>query len=261
MQVNFRKVFLSMFRMLTTHLYERASHLREQEQKNLSISQARKKELPRLKADETCLVIVDMQNDFVSSKGYFGRVIGQNLAPVQESVPRIANFLSYCREHNVPRVHVQVLHPDYTSALNWKGRIGDVDSSPKICIPGTWGAQIVPELKPQDGEPIITKRRYDAFLDTDLIVVLRTLRIKNVLLAGTKTNVCVETTARHSFCNDFTTVTLSDCVSTPDVGMQEASLWNLSTYFGHVATSEQVKRYLVFNDPSRELSAFEKLKI
>lgn len=225
------------------------------------MAQSRKKELPRLKAEESCFVIVDMQNDFVSSKGYFGSVIGQNLAPVQESVPRIADFLNYCRENDVPRVHVQVLHPDYTSALNWKGRIGELDTSPKICIPGTWGAQIVPELQPQKGEPIVTKRRYDAFLDTDLIVILRALHTKNVLLAGTKTNVCVETTARHSFCNDFTTVTLSDCVSTPDKGMQEVSLWNLGTYFGHVATSEQVKRNFVFNDSSGELATVQELKI
>lgn len=227
----------------------------------LTFTQTRKKELPRLNAEESCFVIVDMQNDFVSPKGYFGSVVNQNLTPVQESVPRIANFLNYCREYNVPRVHVQVLHPDYTSGLNWKGRIGELDHSPTICVPGTWGAQIVPELRPQEGEPIVTKRRYDAFLDTDLIVILRALRTKNVLLAGTKTNVCIETTARHSFCNDFTTVTLSDCVSTPDAGLQEASLWNLGTYFGYVATSDQVKRNLVFNDSFDSVTSVQKLRI
>ncbi|MHB8567934.1 MAG: cysteine hydrolase family protein [Nitrososphaerales archaeon] len=210
-----------------------------------------KKELPMLKAEETCFLIVDMQNDFVSPAGYFGKVAGQNLTPVIESVPKVASFLNYCREKDIPRVHVKVVHPDYTSSKNWKDRFGELDSSPKVCLPYTWGAEIIAELKPKPDEPVVTKRRYDGFLDTDLAVVLRAMRTRNLLVAGTKTNVCVETTVRHAFCNDFLTVTLSDCTSTPDPGMHEVSLWNLGTYFGYACTSEEAKKILVFRDEPR----------
>jgi len=225
------------------------------------VPQIGKKELPVLKAEETCFLIVDMQNDFVSPNGYFGKVAGQNMTPVLESVPRVANFLNYCRRENIPRVHVQVIHPDYSSASNWKTRIGDLDRSPKICLPGTWGAEIVPELRPTPDEPVVTKRRYDGFLDTDLVVVLRSLQIKNLLIAGTKTNVCVDTTARHAFCNDYLTVTLSDCTSTPDPGMQEVALWNLGTYFGHVCTSDEAKRKLVFSGDGKQRRATPEINV
>ena len=206
-----------------------------------------RKELPELKAEETCFLIVDMQNDFVSQDGYFGKVAGQDMRPVIDSVPRVASFLNFCRENSIPRVHVKVVHPDYTTAMNWKVRLGDADMNPKICLPNTWGEQIIPELAPAADEPVVTKRRYDGFLDTDLIVILRAFHTRNVLLAGTKTNVCVDTTARHSFCNDFLTVTISDCVSTPDPGMQTPALWNLESYFGYVKSSEQIKQKIILD--------------
>ena len=203
------------------------------------------KSLPSLNAYETCFLVVDMQNDFVKPEGYFGKK-GQNMKPVLDSVIRIAEFLEFCRDKGPSVIFLKTEHPRYTNADTWRIRLGDEDESPNICLPNSWGAEIIDELTPSSDEPVVVKRRYDGFLETDLPVILRTWRIQNLLIAGTKTNVCVDTTVRHAFMDDYLTVTLSDCVSTPDVGLQGVTLMNIANYFGFVKTSEEVRRSLVF---------------
>ncbi len=181
-----------------------------------------------------------MQNDFVQSAGFFGKVEGQNMKIVEAIVPAVSNFLSFARRSGMKRVFVKTLHFDYTNTNLWNTRLENEGRTPQLCVPGSWGAEIVDELKPIEGEPVVIKHRYDAFLDTDLSLILRTMKVKNILISGTKTNVCVDTTTRHGFMNGFLPVVLKDCVATPDAGMQETILWNLGQYFGYVAPTEEI---------------------
>lgn len=103
---------------------------------------------------------------------------------------------------------------------------------------------MIDELAPQSDEPVVTKHLYSALLDTDLLVILRSRGIRNLLVAGTQTNVCVDSTVRHAFMMNFVTVTVSDCVGTDEADLHEPTLENLKRYFGYVAHSEEVMRAL-----------------
>ena len=79
---------------------------------------------------------------------------------------------------------------------------------------GTWDVEIIDDLAPVEGDVIVDKNRYDAFLYTDMEVVLRALGVTSVLVTGCATNVCVESTARAADMRDFTVAVASDCTTT-----------------------------------------------
>jgi len=196
------------------------------------------KPLPTLRKEETALIIVDMQNDFVRPEGYLGR-LGKNMEPVLEIIPNIANVLEFCRAEGVARIFVKTIHAPHTNSEVWARRYGESEAPP-LCLPGSWGSEIIDELKPRSDEPVVVKHRYSAFLDTDLPLILRSREIKNLLVAGTATNVCIDSTVRHAFMLDFLTITLSDCVATADLELHKPTLKNLAAYFGYVATYREV---------------------
>lgn len=199
--------------------------------------------IPKLAANETCFLIIDMQNDFVKANGFLGRT-GQSIEPIEAMLPALTHFLAFARQTGMTRVFVKTLHDKYTNTRLWNSRFEKDGGAPSLCVPGTWGAEIVDELKPNADEAVVVKHRYDAFLDTDLSVILRAREIKYVLIAGTKTNVCIDTSARHAFMNDFVPFVLKDCVATSEAEMQEPTLLNLSTHFAYVVSSDEIMIFL-----------------
>lgn len=198
---------------------------------------------------ESALLIIDMQNDFCKPEGYIGRVKGRDMSAVMQIIPNIAKIIRFARDNNILTIFVNTIHSEHTDSDIWKKRLFNHEqaqrkelegTSPGLCAPGTFGAETVEELKPESGEPIVIKHRYSAFIGTDLDLILRSKGIGNVLVVGNATNVCVESTSRHAFMLDYSTVTVSDCVATSDKGVHETSLENLRNYFGYVATSEEV---------------------
>jgi ureidoacrylate peracid hydrolase len=200
------------------------------------------KRLPALWADKTALLVIDMQNDFCRPGGFFDKK-RENLQEISDIIPRIGDLLEVVRKTNMLRLFIKTVHADYTTSDVWASRLKD-EEFPELCLPNTWGSEIVTELKPKENEPVIIKHRHDAFIDTDLPLVLRSRKIRNLIITGCTTNVCVESTARHAFMFDYLTVTVRDCVATKDEGAHEPSLRNLENYFGYVATSDQVKKNL-----------------
>jgi ureidoacrylate peracid hydrolase len=198
--------------------------------------------LPALKKEESALLVVDMQNDFVKHGGFMEKN-GRDIDRVLSIVPPLAAFLAFCRKRDVRRIFVRTIHSRDTWSSNWISRFNG-RSDPPHCRPDTWGAQMIDELAPQSDEPVVTKHLYSALLDTDLLVILRSRGIRNLLVAGTQTNVCVDSTVRHAFMMNFVTVTVSDCVGTDEADLHEPTLENLKRYFGYVAHSEEVMRAL-----------------
>lgn len=197
------------------------------------------KSCPPLQANETALVIVDMQNDFVSEKGYVSSK-GHDLTTVRETVPVISDFIQTARKAGVKVIHVKTHHYRYTNSDTWVSRSTEKKADPVICLPGSWGAAIIDELKPLDGEPVVIKHRYDAFIDTDLHLILRSMGVRNLIICGTQTNLCVDTTARHAFLLDYPTVLLQDCVSTPETDLHGPTILNFGRHFGYVLNSKDL---------------------
>jgi len=187
----------------------------------------------------TALIVIDMQRDFVSDDGFLGNRT-HNMKPVQDTVEIIKNLISFCRHMGVMVIYTQTVHYPYTDSSTWIKRSSEKTRDPLICKPGTLGVQIIDELTPIDGEPIVFKHRYDAFLDTDLDLILRSNNISNLLVAGTQTNLCVDSTARHAFMLDYCTILVEDCISTPDTEFHNPIIRNFNANFGYVLHSSKI---------------------
>ncbi len=186
----------------------------------------------------TALLVVDVQNDFCASGGYFTK-LGHDVTAVQVMVPRLADFIEEARKVKLPVVFIQAIYDEYHLSSVWLEKKLGRPVSPHHCISGTWGADFY-LLQPKPGEPIVQKHRYSAFLDTNLDLVLRSMGIESVLMAGVATNVCVESTARDAFQRDYYVLFLDDCTATTSEELHQGTLANIRRYFGYVVTSASV---------------------
>lgn len=192
-----------------------------------------------LKPGKTALVIIDMQNDFVKDNGYLGKK-GQELGMVQDTIPEMSKLLDSCRKAGATVIYTKTEHHRYTNTENWVSRTPQKSLDPSLCIPGTWGAEIIDELKPLENEPVVPKHRYDAFLDTDFHLVLRAAGIENIVIVGTQTNLCVDSTARSAYMRDYVTIIAEDCVSTPETEFHQPFLDNFRKNFGYVMPAGEI---------------------
>jgi ureidoacrylate peracid hydrolase len=111
----------------------------------------------------------------------------------------------------------------------------------KLYIYGTWGADIIDDLKPQPGDVVVKKQKHDGFIGTNLDIILRTYEIKHVLFIGTATNICVESTLRHAFSLGYFPILISDATSPMGPPFaQEATISNVQSTFGWVTTTEKL---------------------
>jgi len=197
----------------------------------------------------TAVIVVDMQNAFVKRGGYFD-LAGYDLSGVQRIVEPCREVTVAAREAGARVVYLQMgfsqdlsdKGPD-DSPVNAKSKgLRFINSHPdlkdKFYFYGRWGAEIIPELSPGLGDIVVPKQRYDAFIGTNLDIVLRTHRVRNLVFVGTATNVCVESTIRHAFFLDYFPILVSDAVvqAGSDV-TQQATILNVKSHFGWVTTS------------------------
>jgi ureidoacrylate peracid hydrolase len=111
----------------------------------------------------------------------------------------------------------------------------------KLLTFGTWDFQIVKELAPQPADIVIVKSRYSGFHGTDLDSILRGLGIRNLLIAGIASNVCVESTIRDAFFLEYWPVMIEDAtMPAGSADIHRATVYNVKTFFGWVANSEDV---------------------
>ena len=131
--------------------------------------------------------------------------------------------------------------PAYHKELALRMRRSRPELAGKLLVDNTWDAAIVEALAPEPGERVIRKTRYDGFCRTELDTHLRAANIRYLLFTGVATNVCVESTARHAFFNEFWPILVEDAMnnSGPDFNRQ-ATLWNFEHTLGWVTRSEHV---------------------
>ncbi len=194
------------------------------------------------------LVTVDVQNDFCHENGFLGR-LGAPMGLIQAMVPRLDRLLESARERGVPILHIVSYHDEqYASPVvtEQKLRHGlpmELDGRPlrdaPYCLKGTWGADFY-GIRPRPGEEIVVKHRYSGFRSTNLDLLLRSAGIQTVILTGTATNVCVESTARDVYMHDYYLVFVSDGTATTSEGAHQATLANIDQFFGQVATADEI---------------------
>jgi ureidoacrylate peracid hydrolase len=143
--------------------------------------------------------------------------------------------------------------PVYVSETQ-RARLRRVGWDIPYCRQGTWGADFY-RVAPAANDIVVTKHRFDAFYGTDLEIVLRANKIRNLILAGVATNVCVESTLRSAFFRDFEIVLIEDCCAARNVRAHEATLDNVRQYFGIVASADEVERLWRESDARPRLTA------
>jgi ureidoacrylate peracid hydrolase len=185
---------------------------------------------------DAALIVVDMQNDFCHSEGGLAKN-GGNVEPAQAMVPALNRLIADARSAGVPVIFIRAAHSEWTtSEVGKEHRLG---RRFPICVEGTWGCDFF-GVQPFEGECIVTKHRYSAFINTDLDLILRAQGVKTLIMTGTATNVCVESTARDGFMMDYYIVFLDDCSATGDRAAHDATLSIISQAFGVVCNSTDV---------------------
>lgn len=166
----------------------------------------------------TAIVLIEFQNDFTSKGGVFHGAV----EPVMKETDMLANAVKVAAEAR--KKGALVMHAPITFAPGYNeitrhpyGILkGVVDNN--AFVKGTWGAEIVDELKPQEGDIVLEgKRGLDAFASTNIDFILRSKGIKTVVLGGFLTNCCVESTMRTAYEHGFDVITLADCVAATSV--------------------------------------------
>jgi len=170
-----------------------------------------------LNAPSAAFIIIDMQRDFLEPGG-FGAALGNDVSLLAGAIAPIAAVLAACRAAGMLVVHTREGHrPDLSDlhgAKHRRGRsptrIGDAGPMGRILVRGEAGHDIIPELAPRPGEPVIDKPGKGAFYATDLATILHRHGITQLILAGVTTEVCVHTTMREANDRGFECLILSD---------------------------------------------------
>jgi nicotinamidase-related amidase len=168
--------------------------------------------------DRTALIIIDMQRDFLEPGG-FGSALGNDVTRLQAAVGPCLKVLAAWRRGGQLVIHTREGHrPDLSDAPPLKVergdpalRIGAPGPMGRILIQGQPGHDIIPELYPIAGEPVIDKPGKGAFCRTDLEFMLRNRGIETLLVCGVTTEVCVNTTVREANDRGFRCIVLADC--------------------------------------------------
>ena len=164
------------------------------------------------------LLIIDMQRDFLEPGG-FGALLGNDVTRLRATIDPIAALLAAARAAGLLIVHTREGHrpdlSDLPAAKRARGRlatgIGDAGPMGRVLIRGERGHDIIPELQPLPGEPVIDKPGKGAFYATDLEPVLRTALVTQLLVCGVTTEVCVSTTVREANDRGYDCLVLEDC--------------------------------------------------
>jgi ureidoacrylate peracid hydrolase len=200
----------------------------------------------------TAVIVVDMQNAFVKEGGMFHRW-GIDILANQTVIEPIKQISSLARANGCKVIYIAHRYsPDLREggnpisvnqmrSVSLKYYRQFPDMKDKTIIRDTWGAAIIDELKPQDGDILVEKPRYSAFFSTNLDIILRTYNLKYLIFTGVATNTCVEHSIRDAYNLEYLPILVSDAtMNTGPPFVKEATFFNIKLNYGWLTSTEKV---------------------
>jgi nicotinamidase-related amidase len=198
----------------------------------------------------TAIVMIDMQRDFLEPGG-FGETLGNDVSLLAKAIKPAKALLTWARKLGMLIVHTREGHrPDMADAPPAKVergapsmRIGDPGAMGRILIRGEAGHDIIPELAPEAGEPVVDKPGKGAFYATDLQTILQNRGIENLIVGGVTTEVCVHTTVREANDRGYRCIVAADCCGSYFPEFHEMGLKMIKAQggiFGWVSDSKRI---------------------
>ena len=210
---------------------------------------------------KSAVVVVDMQNAF-ASKGGMLDIAGADISDAPRVVSSIKIILDAARQACVPVVYAQMGYKADLSnsggpnSPNWHKELAmhlmncRPELKGKLLTEGTWDFAIVEELKPEPGDLVVIKTRYSGFAGTTLDSQLRTRGIRYLFFVGIATNVCVESTLRDAYFQDYWPILIADsAMPAGPTSLHEATLFNVENFFGWTICTEEFVRAIKTTKP------------
>ena len=198
---------------------------------------------------KSTLIIIDMQRDFLEPNGYAANA-GMDIAALRKPISNIARLLTIARKNELLIVHTREGHrPDMTDCPSAKlarsrsagAEIGRMDPLGRLLIRGEYGHDIIDELKPIIGEPVVDKPGYGAFYQTDLAQILANHDVKCLYICGVTTEVCVHSTLREAVDRGYECVLVSDACGSANAELHTAAIHMVAVeggIFGRALTTQ-----------------------
>ena len=179
------------------------------------------------------LFVIDMQNAFVAEGAVY------ETPKARAMIPNLERLIAFAREHDVPIVWTRSDHSAPYGGVLFKKCPAVRDD--RVCWPGDESFEFYAGMPaPAEGEHQVVKHKYDAFFETDLDAILRNLGVETVIITGTATNICCDSTARSAFSRDYEVAFVGDATASFDDDMHEATLRTMDMLFGRVMTTDEV---------------------
>ena len=209
-----------------------------------------------LDTERTALIVVDMQNAFCKKGGMFDFMGRLNEDKVERIIEVDKKVVEIFRSNGMRIVYLRMTYdsdpagigpesPHYWKESGLKLIRDNPELKGKFLTEGTWDWEIVDELKPSPQDIVVNKCRFSGFVNTELDSVLKSNDIKYLVFVGLFTNICVESTLRDAFFHEYFPVLVSDaCGNTGPDYLQDATVWNVTSVFGWVTTSDDLIKAL-----------------
>ena len=197
--------------------------------------------------EKAALIIVDMQNDFIHDKGFVRKssegigVPAESLDLLKKPISFIQRLAESFRTNGKDVIYIYTAwEKDYSDIALPLKKMGPKAKEMGALVKGSWGAEIIDELAPQQNDHMVMKKAYGAFFQTPLDRTLRNLGVNTLVMTGVATNFCVETTAREAVAYGYDIIMVKDGTATFDPEGHQATLKVITTGFGEVMSTDEV---------------------
>lgn len=189
----------------------------------------------------TALLVIDMQNGFCDDAGSVAQ-IGLDIGMCKAAVPGCVSLVNAAHAAGVPVIFTRfVYRKDYADGGVVVRHLIPALAEVNSLAEGSWDADLIPELTPGPDDIVIDKNRYSAFYGTRLETYLTSMGIRQLVLCGVTTNMCVETTARDASARDYHVFIAADATGELDPTRHEVALQTLGFGFGALTSVAEVE--------------------